>query len=154
MTINNQLVAFNQELVTNFRQNYRPMPWIRGNTLVFLRSLKTYCNKMKNAQNSLFFDGLLKEAAKKDANLDKVAEQLLELRETVKAEGDPLVVKLLRMAAEHLKNNGSFELSDKFEEPLPDDVSNLEYFIQLIAESQNKFNREELQEFKAVLAQG
>jgi hypothetical protein len=109
---------------------------------------------MKNPGNSSLFDTIITEARKKEIDPEKLATLLMELREVAKVKEDPLVVKLLRMAAEHLRNNGNFELADRFEDGLPDDVSNLEYFIDLVADSENKFNREELQEFKAALAKG
>lgn len=109
---------------------------------------------MKNPANSNLFDAILKEANKKNPDTDKLVKLLMELREVAKANNDPLVVKLLRMVAEYLQANESFEIGDRFEEPLPDDESNLAYFIQLVADSENKFNREELQEFKAVLMNG
>ena len=106
---------------------------------------------MKNQANSSLFDRLIEEARNPNPDTEKLAQLLLDLRETMKTDGDPLVVKVLRMAAEHLQKMGTFQLADRFEDGLPDDVTNLEYFVELVADSENKFNREELQEFKTIL---
>ncbi|MDX2001858.1 MAG: hypothetical protein SFW35_05480 [Chitinophagales bacterium] len=108
---------------------------------------------MKNAANSQIFDEIIAKL-QKGAEPTELIPQLSQLREQAKAKEDALLVKVLRLAMEHIENNGSFEVGDRFEEGLPDDISNLQYFIELVADADNKYNREEIQEFKQVLMNG
>ncbi len=108
---------------------------------------------MKNTTNKALFDKAEK-IAQDGKDLTAAIPVLMKLREEAKAAGDPLVTKVLRLASQYIENTGGFELGQYFEEePLPDDMSNLEYFLQLIAESDNKFNREELANFRDVFNQ-
>lgn len=108
---------------------------------------------MKNTQNKALFDKAIK-IAQKGEDLTDAIPVLMQLREASKEANDPLVTKVLRLASQHIENNGSFDLAQYFEEePLPDDMSNLEYFLQLVADSDNKFNREELAQFRDILTQ-
>ena len=108
---------------------------------------------MKNPQNKALFDKAIK-IAKDGKDLTDAIPVLMQLREASKEANDPLVTKVLRLASQHIENNGSFDVAEHFEEePLPDDMSNLEYFLQLVADSDNKFNREELAQFRDILTQ-
>lgn len=64
---------------------------------------------------------------------------------------DPMITKILRLAYEHLENNGDFEFEIEDFNPEEADQSLFEYFMELILNFDNKYNREELQEFKARL---
>ncbi len=108
---------------------------------------------MKNTQNKALFDKAIK-IAKDGKDITDAIPVLMQLREASKEANDPLVTKVLRLASQHIENNSSFDVADHFEEePLPDDMSNLEYFLQLVADSDNKFNREELAQFRDILTQ-
>jgi hypothetical protein len=108
---------------------------------------------MKNSTNKALFEKAVK-IAQDGKDLTSAIPVLMQLREQAKAAEDPLVTKVLRLASQHIENNESFEVGQYFEEePLPDDMSNLEYFLQLVADSDNKFNREELAQFRDVFNQ-
>jgi len=108
---------------------------------------------MKNPKNKELFDKAIK-IAQDGKDVTDAIPVLMQLREASKEANDPLVTKVLRLASQHIENNGSFDLAQYFEEePLPDDMSNLEYFLQLVADSENKFNREELAQFRDIFNQ-
>ena len=108
---------------------------------------------MKNSTNKALFEKAVK-IAQDGKDLTAAIPVLMQLREQSKAAEDPLVTKVLRLASQYIENTGGFEVGQYFEEePLPDDMSNLEYFLELIAESDNKFNREELASFRDVFNQ-
>jgi hypothetical protein len=108
---------------------------------------------MKNPKNKELFDKAIK-IAQDGKDVTEAIPVLMQLREASKEANDPLVTKVLRLASQHIENNGSFDLAQYFEEePLPDDMSNLEYFLQLVADSENKFNREELAQFRDIFNQ-
>ncbi len=108
---------------------------------------------MKNSQNKALFEKAIK-IAQSGNDLTDAIPVLMQLREASKEANDPLVTKVLRLASQHIENTGTFDVAEHFEEePLPDDMSNLEYFLQLVADSENKFNREELAQFRDILNQ-
>lgn len=108
---------------------------------------------MKNPKNKELFEKAIK-IAQEGKDVTEAIPVLMQLREASKDANDPLVTKVLRLASQHIENNGSFDLAQYFEEePLPDDMSNLEYFLQLVADSENKFNREELAQFRDIFNQ-
>lgn len=79
-----------------------------------------------------------------------VVEALKVLREYYKETGDPTLTKVCRLAYEHIEENGDFTV-DLLEEREPGDKPSFEYFLDLLIDSGNKFNREEIQEFKQLL---
>lgn len=118
-------------------------------------------------------DELLKLIDKEGAGSGEVVEKLKELRSFFIEAEDPTVTKVLRLAAEHIDENGTFELnilsdievseaeaSDAensseageedhaalLEEYSPED--NIKYLIGLCFEADNKYNREELYEIR------
>lgn len=104
-----------------------------------------------------------------DKGLDagKVVPLLKELRPFALAEEDPLVTKVIRMAYEHIAANESFQFMSGFEdndiEPEEgeeieevriapgEDHDNLNYLLELLKKSDNKFNREEIKDFRTQL---
>lgn len=74
-----------------------------------------------------------------------------ELREEFKDAEDPTMTRVCRLAYEHIEANKNFTV-DVFEEDREEgDQTSFEYFLELIQDSQNKFNREEIQEYKVLL---
>jgi hypothetical protein len=80
---------------------------------------------------------------------EKVIEQLKELREYFKANLDePGYVRMIRLAYEDIENNGEYTYQYLEE---GDSKANLEYFVDLLADCGNKYNREELQEIRQLM---
>ncbi len=67
----------------------------------------------------------------------------------LKAE-NPLVTKVSRLAYEHLEEHGDF-LVRYVDEDLGEEVSDFVYLTQLLADPDNKYNREDLQAFRDYL---
>ncbi len=93
-------------------------------------------------------DAIKKTLAKEGAG-EKVIAQLKELREYFKTNlNEPGYVKMIRMAYENIEENGDYTflfLEDG------DGKANLEYFIDLLSDYQNKYNKEELQEIRNLM---
>ena len=93
----------------------------------------------------------------------KLIPQLKELRELARTEEDPLVVKTLRLTYEYLEENEAFDVvptvvvdeddeEEEAEEPMDlTDTENLQYLMQLIAKSENPYNREEIKAYRTEL---
>jgi hypothetical protein len=93
----------------------------------------------------------------------KLIPKLKELRELAREEEDPLVVKTLRLIYEYLEENNAFDIvpavivdeEDEEEEPEEPmdltDTENLQYLMQLIAKSENPYNREEIKGYRTEL---
>lgn len=80
----------------------------------------------------------------------KVVEQLKELREYVKANlNEPGYVRMIRLAYENIEENAGdytfLYLQDD------DGKANLDYFLDLLADYNNKYNREELQDIRNLM---
>ncbi len=85
-----------------------------------------------------------------ERDVPALVEMLKEFRQYgLKAE-NPLVTKVSRLAYEHLEANGDF-LVRYVDEDLESAVSNFEYLLQLLADPDNKYNREDLQAFRDYL---
>ena len=97
-------------------------------------------------------------------NIDKLAELLMEFRERAKVIEDPLLTKVTRMTAEHLKEYNDFliryveqgvEEGEEGEEPAevtPDEeADNFAYLLDLFADARNQYNREDLSDFRDIL---
>lgn len=81
----------------------------------------------------------------------ELIDALKELREVFKAAGDPTLTKVTRLTYEHIQANEDFNI-DIFEEDREGtDETSFEYFLSLLKDADNKFNREEIQEYKALL---
>ncbi|MBD80542.1 MAG: hypothetical protein CL840_16625 [Crocinitomicaceae bacterium] len=81
----------------------------------------------------------------------ELIEALKALREEFKAAEDPTLTKVCRLAYEHIEANSDF-IVDVFEEEREEgEQTSFEYFLELVKEPNNKFNREEIQEYKLLL---
>jgi hypothetical protein len=89
-------------------------------------------------------------------NAEMLTPMLQELRELAKMEKDPLVIRSIRMAYEHLENNDSWEFptikpeEDEEGNPMSDEGNTAEehfaYLLHLWTKSDNKYNRDEMRE--------
>lgn len=86
----------------------------------------------------------------KGLDVEALVPEMVSLRERALVLKDPTLVKIIRLAFEHLKEHGEF----KVEYVDPEEVgglSNFEYLLGLLTDPDNKYNREELQEFRDYL---
>jgi hypothetical protein len=91
----------------------------------------------------------IKKTLAKDGVGEKVVAQLKELREYFKTYlKEPGYVKMIRLAYENIEENGDYTFN--FLED-GDGKANLEYFVDLLGEYQNKYNKEELQELRNLM---
>lgn len=82
-------------------------------------------------------------------DVNEVVSLLKQLREYFKSNlKEPGLVKMIRLAYEDIEANGEYTFLY-----LPDDGSreNLSYFVDLLADFNNKYNREELQELRNLM---
>lgn len=110
---------------------------------------------------------ILKEIEANGAESERLPQMLMDLREFFLENEDPTVTKVLRLTAEHLTENGTFEINilsdvevveasedEEVEEEageLLEDYSaedNIKYLLTLCMDAQNKYNREELFEVR------
>lgn len=96
----------------------------------------------------------------KGFDTEKLPKALMELRADALEDEDPLLAKVLRLAAEYITEEGCFdhtvekEENEEGEEFLLEpgtDAENLTYLLLLIKKSENKFNREEIKEMRTFL---
>ncbi len=79
----------------------------------------------------------------------KVVEQMKELREWFKANlSEPGYVRMIRLAYENVEENGDYTFNFLEEE---NGAANLSYFIDLLNDYQNKYNKEELIEIRHLM---
>jgi hypothetical protein len=87
--------------------------------------------------------------AAKNPNYELVVTLLKELREYFKANlTEPGLVKMIRLAYEDLEANGAYTFLYLEESNAQE---NLAYFIDLLADYSNKYNREELQDIRNLM---
>jgi hypothetical protein len=80
---------------------------------------------------------------------ETVITQLKELREWFKTNlNEPGYVKMIRLAYEDIEGNGDYTYLFLEES---NGKENLEYFIDLLSDYQNKYNKEELQEIRNLM---
>lgn len=94
----------------------------------------------------------------KGGSVEKVAEELMKIREIALTESDPLMVKTLRLIAEKLKEDESFDFDIEIEIPEDDEddeyvvpENHLTHLLTLMADSDNKYNREEIKLYRTAL---
>ncbi len=81
-------------------------------------------------------------------DVPRIVELMTEIREIVKSVGDPLVVKTLRLVYENIEENGSLVMNYLEDE---EDLTNLEYFADLLKDANNKYNRQEIEDIMKTL---
>lgn len=92
---------------------------------------------------------LINDVKKNGFKPAKAVEKLKELRERYKELQQPFLVKTCRLAYEHIERNEDFT-ADLLEERAADDTPSFEYFLTLMADISNKYNKEELEEYNAI----
>ncbi|HTO37194.1 MAG TPA: hypothetical protein VL021_02140 [Brumimicrobium sp.] len=97
---------------------------------------------------------------KKDGILaENLISELKELREYALKEEDPLLAKVTRLSYEYLEENEAYDVQAQWEEdeeggefPIEiEDDENLLFLLDLMLNSDNKFNREEIKEYRTAL---
>ena len=106
----------------------------------------------KTDKNQELFDQIV-AIAREDKQLDRAIPVMLKLREDAKAVQDPLATKILRLSAEFIEKYDHFDIGEHLEEEVPEGMTALEYLMELLADSDNKFNREEISNYKEILLQ-
>lgn len=108
---------------------------------------------MNNPKAQKIINALLREISK-EFNAESISKQLTELREIALELEDPLVVKTLRLVREKITEDDEFVVEivpvdeeEEFEEP----EDHLEYLLQLLLDSDNKYNREEIKLYRTAL---
>lgn len=104
-------------------------------------------------------DNILAKVEKKGVKAPKLIEDLKELRGVALEEGDPLVVKILRLTYEFIEDKKCFNVQAQYEEdeegneyPLEiEDKENLLYLLSLLKDAEHKINREEIKDYRTVL---
>ena len=104
-------------------------------------------------------DSILAKVEKNGAAAPKLIEDLKEPRVIALEEGDPLVVKILRLTYEFIEDKKCFNVQAQYEEdeegneyPLEiEDKENLLYLLSLLKDAEHKINREEIKDYRTVI---
>jgi DNA-binding Lrp family transcriptional regulator len=92
-----------------------------------------------------------------DVSIESIGEQLSEIRNIALQLDDPLVVKTLRITKEKIEEDESLDFDIELEIPEEDleeyeEPSNhLSYLLNLIVDSENKYNREEIKWYRTAI---
>jgi len=110
---------------------------------------------MHNPKAIELADKILAKAAK-EFNAEWVSKNLKELREMAREEKDPAVIKILRLAYEHIDEKGDFNIgfsADEDEDGAEEEgiITDLEYLLTLVQRSEREKSKEELREMKKLL---
>lgn len=84
----------------------------------------------------------------------EMIEQMKAMRELFKELEQPTIVKSIRLTYEHLGNYGSLDNLTYWEEEeieLDEENSSFEYYLGLLTNPTNKYNREEIKELNILL---
>lgn len=84
----------------------------------------------------------------------EMIEQMKAMRELFKELEQPTIVKSIRLTYEHLGNHGSLDNLSYWEEEeieLDEENSSFEYYLGLLTNPTNKYNREEIKELNVLL---
>lgn len=113
---------------------------------------------MENKAAIKLIDKILNDLDKTGINTDTLIDSIKQLRAYALEEQNPLVVKVLRLAYEHIEENNSFlipMLVDE-EDEVADEVENepvesLKYLLSLLKNLNNKINISDLKEYRDLL---
>ena len=114
---------------------------------------------MKTSDANDKLDNILVKVEKKGVEAPKFIEDLKELREIALEEGDPLVVKTLRLKYEFIEYKKCFNAQAQYEEdeegneyPIEiEDKENLLHLLSLLKDAEHKINREEIKDYRSAL---
>ena len=110
---------------------------------------------MKNEKAQKLYAGIIADLENGAVDVEKITKAIDQLREIAREIEDPLVLKTLRFIKEKLANDPSFDIEievdeeEEEEEEAPE--NHLLYLFQLLTESDNKYNREEIKQYRAAL---
>lgn len=85
---------------------------------------------------------------------DKMIKQMKEMREVFKEMQLPTIVKSVRLTYEHIENYGSLDNLPYWEDEeveIDEEHSSFEYYLDLLSNPTNKYNREEIKELNNLL---
>lgn len=116
---------------------------------------------MKDAQAKDIIQNIIKEVESNGVTGGTLVTQLQELRTFAQKEQDPLSIKVIRLAYQYLEENEAFDLIVTEEEYVDDegnviqpetpemsDGENLINFVSLLKNTENEYNREDLQAYR------
>lgn len=114
---------------------------------------------MRTAMANKKLEAIIEKVQKEGILASGLINDLKALRETALLEKDPLVVKVLRLTYEYLEENEAFDVQAQFEEDEEgnniaieiDDQNNLVYLLELLTNAEQKFNREEIKDYRTSL---
>lgn len=92
-----------------------------------------------------------------NVSVESIGEQLLEIRNIALQLEDPLVVKTLRIIKEKINEDESLDFDIELEIPEEDleeyeePENHLTYLLNLLVDSENKYNREEIKWYRSAL---
>jgi len=92
------------------------------------------------------FEAILKDVKKNGFNAEKLIETFKKFRAELLDDKKPFLVKMTRLTYEHIEKNGAF-VADIWEERSEEDDTSFEYYLTLLCDPGNKYNREELDEY-------
>ena len=116
---------------------------------------------MKFPQAKEIIQNIINEVEANGIGSKTIVEQLQELRTFAKKDQDPLAIKVIRLAYQYLEENEAFDLIVTEEEYVDDegnviqpetpemsDEENLVNFVSLLKNTENEYNREDLQAYR------
>ena len=116
---------------------------------------------MKDAKAKDIIQNIIKEVESNGVNGETLVTQLQELRTFAQKDQDPLSIKVIRLAYQYLEENEAFDLIVTEEEYVDDegnviqpetpemsDEENLINFVSLLKNTENEYNREDLQAYR------
>ena len=115
---------------------------------------------MKAEKANKLIKDFQKDLEKSGFDPEKAISNLKEIRPFAQEEEDPLVTKTLRLAYQFIEENENFDIEivvDEDEEGNPivmedsNDVNNLVHYLQLILDSRNEYNRNEIRDINQQL---
>ena len=92
-----------------------------------------------------------------EASIESIGEQLLEIRNIALELDDPLIVKTLRIIKEKIEEDESLdfdidlEIPEEDEEEYEEPENHLSHLLNLIIDSDNKYNREEIKWYRSAI---
>ena len=121
---------------------------------------------MENLEGQKLIRKIQKEILASGIEPEKLVKELKKLRAYALEEGNPTLVKVLRLTYEHIENYGTFDIPIPDEEPVEeidgtevehqasdapgknDPVESLNYLLSVMTNSSNKANLGELREYR------
>ncbi len=104
-------------------------------------------------------DKILADYEKNGATADVTVPMIKDLRQIAKDSQDPLVIRVLRHTSDFITDNEGFDLdyfAETYDEEedgeyIEEDQDSFVYLMELVKQSDNKFNREEIRKYVDLL---